>query len=213
MNFSLYLFGTPDGYNQYPADTSSQLFQRFFHKQLTDYSQFAIYRSSQLVYYAYSRKLSSSGSNNYLGICLIFNGIYCNDSKQLFDLFDKAYSDIALNGEILKMEKNGKISFSTDNFVSKQLEIERIRIFFQHNLDKNFSKNFNSISSSFKTGNGTKVLSINDENIDIQSAIHQYDCVYISNNEKSDSELNRIHKMLSDLYTEKQDLNTKYKKK
>ena len=36
--------------------------------------------------------------------------------------------------------------------------------------------------------------------------------MYISNNEESNSELDRIHKKLSDLYTEKQELNTKYKK-
>lgn len=208
MNFSLYLFGTPSNYNQYPADTNSQLFQGFYQIQKSD-SQLTIYRSGQLVYYTFTRKLSSGSSSNYLGICLIFNGIYCRDNKQFFDIFDKAYSDIALNGKILLIDKSGNISFATDKFANKELEIERIKLFFQNNL-KYFRKDFALLTSSFRVGNGTKALSVNDESITILEAIRLYDCVHLTNNEKSDSELDRIHKMLSNLYTEKRELNTKY---
>ncbi|MBK6698396.1 MAG: hypothetical protein IPG55_00555 [Saprospiraceae bacterium] len=211
MNFSLYIFGNPSGYNQYPSDANSLLFQGFLQKQQSD-SQLTIYRSGQLVYYVHTRKLSSDKPDYYLGICLIFNGIYCSDVKQLFNLFDKIYSDIALNGILLQINKSGKISFAIDKLSSRLPEMERIKLFINNNLEEKFSKIFNSLNSSFKVSNSSKSLTLNDQPLDILEAIREYDCVYISNNEQFSSGLNRIHKMLFELYAENQDIIKRYQK-
>jgi predicted nucleic acid-binding Zn-ribbon protein len=199
----------PNGYNQFPADTNTAMFQEFAQNKQGN-SQLSICRKDKLIYYTYIRDLSKLGS--YLGMCLVFNGVYCDDTQKIFELFDKAYSDIALKGEIIQLDKNGKISFVAEKFANKQSEIERIQLFFKNNLENHFNGDFSSLPSSFKVGNGSKTVSIKDDNSKILATIREYDCVHVSSIEKSDSELERIHKMLDDLYTENQDLNKKYQK-
>lgn len=209
MVFSFYISGTPSGYNQYPADSNSILLQNFAQDNTSE-SQLTVCRKGQLVYYAYSRRLYEK-SNNYLGFCLIFNGIYCRSSKMLFDLFDKAFYDAQLKGELLKFEK-GKSFYSINNFAEKQIEIERIYNFFKYNIENDFKRNFANIPVSFEVGNGKKTISLKENDIDILAAKSKFDIVHISNNEKSLSELERAHNMLTDMYAEKMVLDKKYKK-
>lgn len=209
MTFSFYISGTPNGYNQYPADSNSVMLQDFA-RDNTSESQLTVCRKGQLVYYAYLRRLQEK-SNNYLGFCLIFNGIYCRSSKKLFDLFDKAFYDVQLKGELLRFEK-GKFSYGINNFTDKSIEIERIYSFFKYNIENGLSREFANIPVSFEVGNGKKVISLKENDIDILAAKSKFDIVHISNNEKSLSELERAHKMLTDMYVEKQDLDKKYKK-
>jgi chromosome segregation ATPase len=211
MNFSFYIFGTPNGYNQYPSDEKSRLFKDFTQNSKAD-SQLTIHRDGQLVYYAYKRNLTSGNSSNYLGFCLIFNGMYCRDTRKIFDVFDKVYNDVLLKGEYLRFDKSGKVSFAVDKFIDKEIAFERIKSSFQTNLDNEFKKYFVAIPSSFKVGNGTKAISIKEANTDIDAAIRQFDDVHVSNNEKSVSELERVYRMYAKSDAEKQDLEKKYKK-
>lgn len=212
MNFSFYLFGTPtSGFDQYPWD-NNKLFFHEISQRLQAQSQLTIYRNGRLVYYAYSHKLSSVGYYNYFGICLVFNGTYCRNNKQLFELFETTYSDVVLNGKILQIDKSGKISFATDQFIHREPEIQRIKFIFEDKIEGTLSKDFVILTSAVQVGNGAKTLFANAGNDDILSAVQHYDRVLILSDEKSESELDRIHKMLSELYTEKQHLNKEYKK-
>lgn len=209
MNFSIYIYGSPSGYNQYPADSNSDLFQDLAQNKTTE-SQLTVCRKGQLVYYSYMRSLQEK-SNNYLGFCLIFNGVYCQNSQKLFELFDSAFDDVLLKGEMLKFEKD-KIVYTVSKFAEKSLEIERIKTFFKEELENNFYRDFVALPTSFKVGNGKKSISVKEANSDILSVIAEFDCVHITNNEKSLSELERTHKMLNDLYADKQNLDAKYRK-
>lgn len=209
MVFSFYISGTPSGYNQYPADNNSILLQNFAQDNTSE-SQLTVCRKGQLVYYAYSRRLQEK-SNNFLAFCLIFNGVYCRSSKKLFNLFDKVFYDVQLKGELLKFEK-GKSSYGINNFAEKQIEIERIYSFFKYNIENDFKRDFAHIPVSFEVGNGKKTISLKENDNDILAAKSKFDIVHISNNEKSLSELERAHKMLTDIYAEKQDLDKKYKR-
>ena len=209
MNFSFYIYGTPNGYNQYPADNKNEVFQDFVQNDTTE-SQLTVYRKGQLVYYSYLRKLQEK-SAGYLGFCLTFNGIYCKDSKKLFALFDKVFDDVQIKGEFLRFEK-GKYTFVVDKFIEKPIEIERIKTLFKYNLENDFNRDFEAIPATFKVGNGKKTISVKEAGKDIQASIAEFDIVHISNNEKSLSELERAHKMLKDLYAENQKLDTKYRK-
>jgi hypothetical protein len=163
-----------------------------------------------LVYYVYLRRLQEK-SSSYLGFCIIFNGIYCRNLKKLFDFFDRAFYDAQLKGELLQFEK-GKCVYIISKFAEKPLEIERIKTFFKNGLESDFTRDFTNISPAFKVGNGDKTISVKENDIDILAAISKFDIVHISNNEKSLSELERTHKMLTDLYAEKQELSQKYNK-
>ncbi|MEP7197106.1 MAG: hypothetical protein ABI851_11360 [Saprospiraceae bacterium] len=209
MNFSFYIFGTPNGYNQYPDDNNSSVFQEFVQRN-TNESQLTVKRNGQLVYYVYSRHFQEK-SNGLLGFCLVFNGVYCRNLKKLFGLFDRTYFDVQLKGEFLKFDKV-KVNYIINKFADKLLEIERIKTFFKNNLEHDFTQDFTNLSPAFKFGNSNKTISIKETDVDILAAIAEYEVVHIFNNEKSSSELDRIHKMLSELYAEKYETNVKYQK-
>ena len=209
MNYSFYIYGTPNGYNQYPADNNSTAFQDFAQSNATE-SQMTVWRKEHLIYYSYLRLLQEK-SNNYLGFCLTFNNIYCQNPQKLFTLFDRVFDDVLIKGELLRFDKN-KITYTIDKFAEKPLEIERINNFFKFELENNFIRDFTTIPASFKIGNGKISISVRETSSEILATISEFDCVHISNNEKSLSELERTHKMLVDLYAEKQDLETKYRK-
>jgi hypothetical protein len=209
MNFSFYIYGTPNGYNQYPADSKSLALQEFAQNNSTE-SQLTVCRREQLVYCAYIRKLQEK-TNSYLGFCLVFNGVYCQNPQKLFSLFDRAFDDVLMKGELLRFEKE-KAIFTIGKFTEKPIEIDRLKTFFKNYLESDFIRDFVSVPASFKVGNGKKTLSIRETNSEILAAIREFDCVHLSNSEKSLSELERTHKMLSELYAEKQNLDTKYRK-
>ncbi len=183
MNFSFYIYGTPDGYNQYPADNNSTLFQDFAQNNTTE-SQLTVCRKGHLVYYAYLRRLQEE-SNSYLGFCLTFNGVYCQNLQKLFALFDRVFDDVLMKGEFAVRIEKEKCTYLVSKFTDRPFEIERIKEFFKYELENNYNRYFAAISASFKFGNGKKTVSIKETNSDILAAIAEYDCVHISNNEKS----------------------------
>ena len=211
MNFSFYIYGTPNGYNQYPDDSNSEMFQDFTQDNNSE-SQLTVYRKEQLVYYVYMRKLQEK-SNSFLGFCTVFNGVYCREPQKLFALFDRVFDDVLMKGELLKFEK-GKCLFTIEKFVEKPTEIERIKNFFKYELENSLYRDFVTLPPSFKVGNRKRPnpISVRESLDEINAAVAEYDVVHIANNEKSLSELERTHKMLTELYAEKQELNEKYRK-
>ncbi len=210
MNFSFYIYGTPNGYNQYPADEKNRMFQEFAEKNKTE-SQLTVHRDGKLTYYTFLRKLSANKAS-YLGISLVFNGVYCKNSRKIFDVFAKVFFDISLKGEILKFNKNGTNAFAVDKFVNKQVEIERIIELFSYEFNNALRHDFASLEPSFKVGNGAKNISINEQNSVIDTAIREFDYIHISDSEKSVSQLERTQKILADVYAEKSELQNNYKK-
>ena len=187
------------------------MFQDFAQSNNTE-SQLTVYRKEQLIYYTYMRRLQEK-TNNFLGFCAVFNGVYCREPQKLFALFDRAFDETLMKGELLKFEK-GKCIYTIEKFAEKSFEIERIKTFFKNCLESNFTRDFIALPTSFKVGNGKNPnpVSVKESTNEIIAAIAEYDIVHIANNEKSLSELERTHKMLSELYAEKQNLDTKYSK-
>lgn len=208
MNFSLYIFGTPNGYNQYPADNSSIFLQDS--AKSNAFEQLTIFRNGMLVYYSYIRRLDEN-SGKYLGFCLVFNGVYCQATKKIFELFGKVFYDVQLKGELLRSEI-GNNKYLIEKFVERPLEFERIRTIFKYELESKFNRNFIPIPTSFKFGNSSGNISIQEADIDILSAIAKYTRLHITNTEKVHTELERAQKMLVELFAEKQEINKKYLK-
>lgn len=209
MNFSLYLFGNPNGYDQCPLDANSAKFNNELALCRTE-SRLSIYRDNQLIQYVYVRKVSGN-SGLYLGFTLVFTGVYCLNCHSLNNLFDDAFYDVLLNGELLRFQKD-KYYYSVSKFVDDQNEIKRINLFFKTRLDNELSGLFVPIPHTFQMGNGDYTLSLKDSVSDIDAAISQYDIVHLNNDEKSVSELERTQQMLSALYAEHGELQQKYRK-
>jgi hypothetical protein len=207
MNFGFYILGTPNGYNQYPADNNSTSYRDYIQSNSAE-SQMTVKRSGQLVHYLYMKKIQES-SSDFLGFCLVFNGVYCYNPKQLFELFNRVFLDVQSEGEFIKY-KIGKSNFIVSKFVEKVPEIERIKDIFKDSIENELIYDFRKLPLSFKFGNGHKSISINDTISDILAAIAEYEVVHINSNEKSSSELERTQKMLTDLWAEKRKLQQNY---
>ena len=209
MNFSLYVLGTPNGYDQYPLDTNSSKFQRVLTSCKTE-SQLSVFRTNQLIQYVYVRKVPSSNSL-YLGFCLALTGVYCLNCHTLNDLFDAVFYDVLMKGELLRFQKN-KYSYTVSKFAENADEIKRINQFFKTKLENELERLFVNIPASFRMGNDSFTISLKENASDINNAISQHDIVHITNDEKSVSELERTQKMLSDLYSKHQQLELEYRK-
>lgn len=123
MNFDFYLFGTPDGYNQYPWDDKEILFQSFYDKASP--IQLTIYRKAELVYYSYVRNLNGN-SCQYFGMIIVINGKYLNSLKDVFAFFDNLYYSIVNKGQLLGKDTQGKVGFRCSQFVDFPAEIESV---------------------------------------------------------------------------------------
>lgn len=202
MTFDFYIFGTPNGmdFEQSPSTSYSNKFQQFAQDRKSN-SQLIVFRDNSLFYYIYIRGLSET-TNEYFGICLIFNGVYCKKPIQLFNLFDKYFANIVQTQEILRIDKIGEITFTTDKLRDKTQEINRVNKLFQN--DNFFKKYFDSVDGTFTQNIETVSLAITDNNQQILDATRNYNCVHILGIEKSDSDLDKILKFLSGLQ-----LNTK----
>ena len=115
MNFDLYLLGTPDGYDQYPNDDKAAVFSTFHNAKLSD-SQLTIYRRAELVYYVYTRNVTTDINSRYFGLAIALNGLYLTDLNRVLDVFEQLFSNITLRGKILKIGITGKIGFACHRF-------------------------------------------------------------------------------------------------
>ena len=152
MNFRLYIFGNPNGYDQYPLDDTGELFKHLAQNRQSN-SQLSVYRSGQLAYYAYIRNLADG---YYLGICIVFNSVYCRDIQSFFNIFSGIIFEIAKQGKILKFNKKGAMAFAVQKFCRNETEIKRLRTVIQEKIDAytcliSFGNSFKLENNAFKT--------------------------------------------------------------
>ena len=123
MNSSFYIFGRFNGKEeQYPVDYTKELFQLLPQRHHFTHSQLVIHRDGKLMYYCYMRKLEQE---NYLGFCLLLNDAMITEFSALFELFDHAVTQLALNGEIIKISDQGEIVSNTESLLTNQQAIKQ----------------------------------------------------------------------------------------
>ena len=123
MNSSFYIFGRFNGKEeQYPVDYTKELFQSLPQRHHFTHSQLVIHRDGKLMYYCYMRKLDQE---NYLGFCLLLNDAMITEFPALFELFDHAVTQLALNGEIIKISDRGEIVSNTESLLTNQQAIKQ----------------------------------------------------------------------------------------
>lgn len=192
MNFSLYIFGTPDGYDQYPLDSNSAKFQEVL-SSCESVSQLSVFRNDQLIQYVYVRRIPGN-QNLFLGFALVVTGVYCINCHSLNSLFDNAFNNVLLKEELFRFEKN-KYNYRVARFADNINEIKCIKFYFKSTLENEFDGLFVTIPSSFCAGNGQFSTSMKQSASEINSAIEFFDIVHITNGEKivSSQEVKQPH--------------------
>lgn len=116
VNSSVYIFGSFDnGYAQYPDNYAKKIYMNFF-AQARSKSQIVIHRDKELMYYGYVRKLDHPAQ--YIGFCILLNGMMLSDISKLFALFEEAFAYLVSRGDIITFNKQGDIISKTKTFCS-----------------------------------------------------------------------------------------------
>ena len=123
MNSTFYIFGKFNGsYAQFPVDYTQDIFQQLPNRSSFSNTQLVIHRDNNLMYYCYMRKLEQ---DNFIGFCLLLNDAMIEEIPALFDHFDQAVTQLALKGEIIKINDQGDVVSNTDSLLTNQQAIKQ----------------------------------------------------------------------------------------
>lgn len=212
MNSTIYIFGNlGNGYTQFPDDYAKDIYQEMYAKSSAQ-SQIIIHRDNNLMYYGYTRKLDVN--SQFIGFCILFNGIMISKIKPLFDIFENTVADLVARGEILYLNNKGEIKTNTNNLIAKQDEVEHIISRIKNEiseLEKN-AKKLPPVNYAI-ANNESKYFNINDPINDIVDATCKYGYTCILKDKNYDtSSLANYKNIIVCLNKEKDSLITNYEK-
>lgn len=175
MNTSVYLFGVfENGYSQYPDDSLSKLFKKFYANSKTD-TQIVIHRDENLMFYSYIRKL---GGDKYIGLCTVLNGLMITQTGKLFSIFENVIGGMITRGDMIGFDDQGNIVPRARVLYMNRDSIETIQNF--------IGRSFNNIPTSSLpskdysiSATSSKEFTIDDSNDDIVRASSKYPYTYI----------------------------------
>lgn len=178
MDSAIYIFGEfTSGYAQYPDDYSKNIYKELYkHAKAT--TQIAIHRNDNLMYYAYIRKLEES--KQYIGLCIILNGIYITEFQKLFSLFEKHISTFITDGKFIHFKETGEITTSIGVLYKNKSDIEIFANKFREDFKK-FEKNALTLPvTDFSIPAGSyKEFVFNNSSAEISKASYSYAFTYI----------------------------------
>ncbi|MDY3063196.1 MAG: hypothetical protein SOW56_04105 [Bacteroidaceae bacterium] len=121
MNASVYLFGRfNNGYTQYPNDYTSAIFGRFYEKSKST-TQIVIHRDNNMMYYGYIRKLEA---NDYIGFCVVLNGLLLTRIDSLFSLFENVFAECVIKGHLVYFNECGSVVSNVNKLYTNKEEID-----------------------------------------------------------------------------------------
>ena len=210
MNSSIYIFGNlGSGYTQYPDDYAIDIYQNFV-KNAKAQSQIIIHRDNGLIYYGYLRKLDVE--SQFIGFCVLLNGLMLSRIDSLFSIFENAVSDIVARGEILSLNMRGEVFSQVINLYDHQQEIERITSIIKYgfaDLEKDALK-LPPVDYSIAKDE-VKTFLANDNNEDIVKASWKYGFTCVLKSEDYDSQSLKSYKsMITQLSQEKDHLASEF---
>lgn len=178
MNCSVYLFGDfGNGLRQYPIDFTATFLEKCIEMKDSG-SQVVIYRDKDIVYHSYLRKLDNK---QYIGFCIIVNGVYISKIGKLFPIFEKVITDMVYSGAIIGLNENGDIVSKVNDFIGINEETERIcnNIKLEINSLDAFCRSLPPTNYSVAKGSVT-YISVRDDISDVPALLSKADIVCIS---------------------------------
>lgn len=205
MNFNLYIFGKNKGtYNQYPDDYTSSILATLCSG--IDSSKGMIVRDQNLMHYIYAENL---GTQNVIGICLIFNKAYIKHVSKLFNFMRGLIESTLLKqGKIIRYNNQGDIEFTSINISDDIKSIDYVKTLINSKLDSD--NNYFGVCELTTTYNGlhnSETVDGNTANSEILKLQQKYNKINIEYNRGIDDDLTR--KVIMELQSQISDLNQK----
>ncbi|NLV52576.1 MAG: hypothetical protein GXY64_04860 [Bacteroidales bacterium] len=146
MNCSIYVFGNLlGGYTQYPENYTQTIFKNFIQQSSDTKTQVIIHRDKSLMYYGYVRKLDEKvliGEKNqveedaFVGFCILINGMMLTKIGEVFSVFEKAFSELIAEGDIISLNQAGKLTTTAHQLSDRQAQTENIIAFIRQEMNQ-----------------------------------------------------------------------------
>lgn len=191
MNHSVYLFGNLEaGYTQYPDDFTKDIFQTAV-REISDEQKITIHRDGSLIYYIYVRPLKTDKESRrqYLGIAISFNGVYYENIKDIFGVFEEALTSIVITGKIVEFTEKGDIVPCSDRLCNSRTEFERIAsalALYVNRLPADAFRQLPPVNYSGSTD--TMVLKETSNPAEFSNAIRMYNSIAVVKNDNGEDE-------------------------
>lgn len=210
VNSSIYIFGSFDnGYTQYPDNYAKGIYQNFF-AQAKSKSQIVMHRDKELMYYGYVRKLDKS--SQYIGFCVLLNGMMFSNISNLFAIFENAIAELVSRGDIIAFNEHGDIISTTSSLANQQQEISDIIAIIRNGIDgmESYTKSLPPVNYSI-SNTEQKVFAYSDHNDTIVNASCRYAYTYIAKDKGCDTaSLSGYKGVIRKLHKEKDELSSEY---
>ena len=134
MNSTIYVYGTlEDGFTQFPNDYASRLLKHG--ATLTDApTAMVIHREGSLMYYSYIRRLETADGKQYVGFCVVLNGVWLPHVHTMMDTYERLVAELVKLGHIIRLDDAGNVVPATKNLAQRQQEVERIQTYIRRSL-------------------------------------------------------------------------------
>ena len=186
MKATIYIFGNfANGYSQYPDNYTRDLFLSISNNRKSA-TELLYHRDGALTYYVYIREISNS-AKTFIGLCLVFNGIYITDFTYLFDIFEDAITNIVVKGEILEFANDGSLSSQIEQLYSKTKEFQRISDFLNSKLSSLGQYAIKLPPVNYSISNTEWKTYTFDEILDIQNVLKDYSNIRVFKGENYDT--------------------------
>lgn len=119
MDPIVYFFGSISGsFDASPVDWSADFFKAVI-KKAKNPAQIILHRKDNLIYYCYVRQLNEKSA---FGIGVCYDRFFTNLSE-LFNIFDKIYTEIVEEGAILQLDDRFRICWALKKFSSESVKL------------------------------------------------------------------------------------------
>ena len=206
MNSNVYVFGRLGaGYTQYPNDYTNIIFDDLS-SRTSGPSQMAIHREGDIMYYAYIRKLDKE--QQYIGFCVVLNGVNFSFPTKLFGIFENAVADLVSRGEILEFEENGDVLSKVTNLYEKEFEVGYVVSVIKNAILDFGGGTFKLPPTDYGVAKDEcQTFSVDDSNEKIVDSVCKYPYVFVLKDKNLNTpKLNGYKGVLSRLHKEKQSL-------
>lgn len=122
MNLSVYIFGKfGQSITASVSDYTKKFFEEFISKANAP-TQIIIHRDGDIMNYGYVRKIEN---NHLFGICVQLNNKYFSTINSLFETFEDIVANIAIKGDIIRLNKKGDLEAISSNILDTPTELEQ----------------------------------------------------------------------------------------
>lgn len=122
MNTDIYIFGKFEHGFTASIDDYTKLILKEYISKADAPTQIITHREGEIMNYGYVRKIEK---DHLFGILVQINGQHFSTTKKLFEVFENIIANIAFQGDILSLNRNGNLKSVVTNFLGKPEGVEK----------------------------------------------------------------------------------------